>query len=184
MSTVTVPPAHSRHRHSRGRLHRALHVVTNVVLGVAVLVMIALAVSVVALKIGFAPVLSPSMQPAFAPGELLLTREVPATDIKVGDVVVLPSPDTPGERYAHRVISMRTDKDQLVVRTKGDANQAAEPVELRITSEVVPKVTGSIPWVGEAVLAARLPPVRIAVIVLIGVALLVATKRALWRTAR
>jgi signal peptidase len=186
----TAPPAspslQRKHRpvHKRPpgiRIRRVLRVLSGVFLGLAVLAAILGAVAVVVMKIGFSPVLSLSMQPAFNPGDLVLTRAVPASNIAVGDIVVLPRLDIAGERYAHRIVALRIDRDQPVVRTKGDANPAPDPQELRITSDSVPVVVGDVPWVGEVALAGSRAPVRIGLIVLVGAAVLVAAKRALWR---
>ena len=132
------------------------------------------------LHLGFAPILSPSMQPALAPGDLALTRTVPATAVAVGDVVVLPCPDAPGERYAHRVVAVTRSDGQPVVRTQGDANEAADPQALRITSTTVPIVIGQVPAVGTLALWGTHTWVRIAVILFVGPCVLVAAKRALW----
>ncbi|MEU4745103.1 signal peptidase I [Actinosynnema sp. NPDC023658] len=161
-----------------------MRVLSNLLLATAALVAVAVSVLVVVLHVGFAPVLSPSMEPAFAPGGLLVTRPVPAADVRVGDVVVLPRPDAPGERYAHRVISKDTSGGAVVVRTKGDANEAADPQALRIVSDTVPVSVADVPFLGRAALLGQYPGVKVGLIVLIGLALLVAAKRALHRPAR
>ncbi|MBK1784608.1 signal peptidase I [Prauserella cavernicola] len=179
-TAAPVAPVTGRHRR-QAPPRRMLRVLGNVVLGVAAVGAVSLAGLVLVLKLGFAPVLSPSMEPAFAPGDLLVTRAVPATDLKVGDVVVLPRPDAPGERYAHRLISVDASGGQAVVRTKGDANAAADPLELRITSDTVPLVVTDVPVVGQVSLLGQYAWVRIALILLTGGCVLVAAKRALLR---
>ncbi|MET1071578.1 MAG: signal peptidase I, partial [Umezawaea sp.] len=110
---------------------RKPHRLPGAVLAVLALAAVAGAVLVIGFRIGFAPVLSPSMSPAFDPGALLITRPVDARSVEVGDVVVLPRPDAPGERYAHRVVEVDLGQDDPVVRTKGDNNSAADPQRLR-----------------------------------------------------
>ncbi|MGW4522951.1 signal peptidase I [Amycolatopsis sp. NPDC004378] len=170
--TATAPA-----RHRATRPPRRL---PGVVLALVAVFAVAGAVAVFVLRIGFAPVLSPSMEPGFAPGDLLVTRQVDARSVDVGDVVVLPRPDAPGERYAHRVIEVDRSGAEPLVRTKGDNNAAADPQRLRITSATVPVAVGHVPWIGRVALLGQYGVVRVAVIVFVGLCLLVAAKRALW----
>lgn len=172
---VTNAPAPGRHRGPR-RTRR----LPGVLLGAAAVLAVAGAIAVFVLRLGFAPVLSPSMEPGFAPGDLLVTRQVDARSVGVGDVVVLPRPDAPGERYAHRVVEVDRAGNEPLVRTKGDNNAAADPQRLRITSATVPVVAGHVPWIGRAALLGQYGAVRALVIVFAGLCLLVAAKRALW----
>ncbi|GAB3162977.1 hypothetical protein GCM10027258_82790 [Amycolatopsis stemonae] len=170
--TATAPA-----RHRATRPPRRL---PGVVLALVAVLAVAGAVAVFVLRIGFAPVLSPSMEPGFAPGDLLVTRQVDARSVDVGDVVVLPRPDAPGERYAHRVVEVDRSGAEPLVRTKGDNNAAADPQRLRITSATVPVAVGHVPWIGRVALLGQYGVVRVAVIVFVGLCLLVAAKRALW----
>lgn len=172
----TTTRAHGRHR--KARRIRPVRLLTGLLLGVLAVGAVTMAALVLLLHIGFAPVLSPSMQPAFAPGDLLLTRTEPAADIHVGDVVVLPRPDAPGERYAHRVISVRAADGGPIVRTKGDANTAAEPQALHIVSKTVPVVIGHVPAAGRVALLGQYVWLRLALILFIGSCVLVAIRRA------
>ncbi|WP_440899022.1 signal peptidase I, partial [Actinosynnema sp.] len=166
------------------RRRKALRVLGGVLLFLVATAAVAAAVAVVILKIGFAPVLTPSMKPVLNPGDLLVTRATPVSQLKVGDVVVLPRPDMEGERYAHRVISLNTSEGKTVVRTKGDNNTDPDPQALRIESATVPVGIGDLPGVGRAALAVgQAGWLRVAVIVLVGLALLLALKRALIQPA-
>ncbi|OLR94061.1 signal peptidase I [Actinokineospora bangkokensis] len=165
---------------SRRGLRRVL---SGVALAVVTAAAIATGVGVVVFKVGFATVLSPSMEPGLHPGDLLLTRAEPTADLEVGDVVVLPRPDAPGERYSHRVVAVRWSDGDPVVTTKGDNNTAADPQPLRITSDTVPVAFGHVPRVGGVALAGQRPWVRVALIVLVGLALFEALRRAILRRA-
>jgi signal peptidase I len=159
-------------------LRRTVRLVVGAVLTLAALASIALAALIVVGHIGFSPVLSPSMVPAFAPGDLVVTQPEAASDIKVGQVLVLPVPGEPGQRYVHRVISV-TYKDGLpVVQTKGDANPAPEQFKLRITSAKVPQVVTTIPHLGRLAILLRGGMWRAVAVGLIGLLLLVGVKRA------
>src|SRR3712207_5646219 len=48
-------------------------------------------------------VLSGSMGPALAPGDVVVSASVPAAEVQVGDVVVVPDPVRPGETLVQRV---------------------------------------------------------------------------------
>jgi signal peptidase len=134
---------------SRPRAARqAWNLFTGSLLIVAMTASVALAFTVVHERIGFQPVLSPSMVPTFRPGDLLLTKAEPASAVKVGQVVELPIPNEPGQRYSHRIISVTMKDGKPVVRTKGDANPAPESFSLRIDSPTVPVVIATVPGVG------------------------------------
>jgi len=158
MTTATLP---ARHRKATpGITRRVPRVLSGLVLALVALGATTAAVLTAVLHLGFAPVL------------------------RVGDVVILPRPDAPTERYAHRVISINLSSADPVVRTKGDANESADPQPLRITSADVPVAVGHIPAVGRIALMGQYVWARLAVIVLIGLCLLVAAKRLLWDRAR
>lgn len=91
-------------------------------------------------------VLSPSMVPAFSPGDLLVIRAVPAASLAVGDIPVLPDPDEPQFQVAHRVVTVRPtpERGEVFVVTRGDANPEAD-TPATIVSEQVPAVMFSVP---------------------------------------
>lgn len=92
-------------------------------------------------------VLTGSMRPAVQPGDLILTRRVPATELAVGDVAIL---DVPGHSIlAHRIVEVRLDDGgSVVVRTRGDANPLPEePVLIDPTASVAVMV-GRVPALG------------------------------------
>jgi signal peptidase len=179
VTTATIEPpvrAVARGRHRRRSIARPLRVIAGTLVSLAAL---AGAVAVVVLGIGFSPVLSPSMAPTFDAGDLVITRAVATSEVGIGDVVVLPRPDAPGERYVHRIVALQPTPTGPIVVTKGDNNPAADPQRLRITSGEVPIVTGSLPGLGELALGGQQTWPRIALIVLTGGSVLVAAKRLL-----
>jgi signal peptidase I len=125
----------------------------GIALSVLVIVaMVTIALGIVALHVGFQPVLSASMRPTFSPGSVVITRPIATTAIRPGDVLLL---TPPGETspFAHRVTSVTGPADHPIVTTKGDANPAPDPWKDRIVSTRVPKVIGSVPRVGRFVVA-------------------------------
>jgi signal peptidase len=174
---VTTP---ERPRQRRGTPRRILRFLTSVVLAVAAVAAVGGAGVVVVQRLGFSPVLSPSMLPVFGPGDLIVTKPLDTADLRVGDVVVLPLPDSPGQRYVHRVIKVETDDEGLpAVSTKGDNNDEPDPWRLSITSRQVPEVVASIPDAGRLALRTNGAQLRVPLLLLVAGAVLVATKRAL-----
>lgn len=170
-------------RASRARrvpLHlRAVALLGALALLVTTVAAVALAVATVTLHISFAPVLSPSMEPAFGPGDLIVTRALDTRDIAPGQVLVLPLPGAEGQRFVHRVTDVRFEDGQPLVRTKGDNNAAADTWELRVTSHEVPVVMTAVPDAGRLGLLIQGPAVRIALLVGVALLALVGVKRAL-----
>lgn len=122
--------------------------VRDVVLVLGVVATIALALLVALVHIHFMRVASPSMEPTISVGDVVVVRQQTAMELRQGQVVVLPVPDEGGAMFVHRLTSVRIDEGQVIVTTKGDANPAPDPWELRIDSAEVPLVVGQIPMPG------------------------------------
>ena len=99
-------------------------------------------------------VLTGSMQPAFAPGDVVLSERRAPLGVRPGDVVTFHDPSRDGELVTHRVESMRRSGPVVTFVTKGDANDVAEqwtvPVDGNIGRAVlaVPKVGHVLHWAG------------------------------------
>jgi len=174
MTTTALAPATSeaatetatasRERRSIG--YRIWRLVTGMLLIVVTVTSVVGMIFVIHDRVGFSPVLSPSMVPTFAPGDLIITRSEPATSMRVGQIVALPIPGAPGQRYVHRLISVGVKDGKPLVRTKGDANPAPEPFALRVTSKNVPLVIASVPKMGRLSLITRRSTPRLILIAL------------------
>jgi signal peptidase I len=104
---------------------------------------IAVAVQVGGLQV--TRVLSPSMEPTFEPGDLVIIRPIDASDLQVGDVPMLPDPDVPQIQYVHRVMRVDASRPgEVWVVTKGD-NNPGEDSPVTIVTEQVPVVVATIP---------------------------------------
>lgn len=174
---AAAPAAHSRHR-QRSRL---LRVFTGTLLVLTALAAAGAAVSVVMLRLAFMPVLSPSMSPTLDAGDLAITKAVAVSDLRPGDVAVLPILDAPGQHYMHRIIDLTRSPGGTVVATKGDNNTSPDPHHLRITSTNVPVAIGHIPTLGRVALAGQQTWIRIGLILLVGTGALLGAKRLLYR---
>ena len=92
------------------------------------------------------------MRPGINPGDLLFTREVPASTLKVGQIVVLKNPTTL-DLYAHRIVSIIEKPEGLSIQTKGDGNPVADAEIVQVNPlQLVPRGEGHLPVIGRAVL--------------------------------
>ena len=121
----------------------------GVVAGLAGLVTVPRAVGVTPLT-----VLTGSMQPAFAPGDVVLSERRAPLDVRPGDVVTFHDPSRDGELVTHRVERMRRSGSRVTFVTRGDANDVSErwtvPADGNIGRAVlaVPKVGHVLAWAG------------------------------------
>jgi signal peptidase I len=126
------------------------------------------------------PVLSPSMRPTFEAGAAVVAVRAPSSSVRTGDVLVFEAPVEDRRVVAHRVVRVVEAGAHPVVRTRGDANDAADPWMARLQDAAVWKVRADVPKVGYALVYLRRPRVRYALLlVVIGVALL-ASLREVW----
>ncbi|OIH97662.1 S26 family signal peptidase [Curtobacterium sp. MCBA15_001] len=101
--------------------------------------------------IGWHPttVMTGSMEPRLRPGDVVVSRPVPATDLRIGQVLLADDPDQPGHLRMHRAVA--TGPEDTVV-TKGDANPGRDstPVEPSavhgVASLRIPVVAAPIVW--------------------------------------
>jgi signal peptidase len=132
--------------HSKGHINfgRLYSFVVGVLLWTLAITSVGSAAYIIVNKIHFARVLSGSMQPQFDRGDVLILKPLNHERITQGHVVMLPSVQGDGTLFVHRVVEVNRDKGATLVRTKGDANPAADPETLKITSAQVPLVAGVI----------------------------------------
>ena len=121
----------------------------GVVVGLAGLVTVPRAVGITPFT-----VLTGSMRPAFAPGDVVLSERVSPVTARPGDVVTFHDPSRDGELVTHRVVSLRRSGPRVTFVTQGDANDVSErwtvPADGRIGRAVmtVPKVGHVLHWAG------------------------------------
>jgi signal peptidase len=106
-----------------------------------------------------------SMQPAIQAGSLVLVRRVPASSLKLGDVITYTNPLDARKTISHRIIKMYLVGDKVRgFITKGDANQSPD---IPVTSgRVIGKVVWHIPYIGYGLLAAKKPWVILPIVYL------------------
>jgi len=94
-----------------------------------------------------------SMSPTIPAGSVALVQEVPATDLKVGDVVTIDRPDA--LPITHRItnVSDGPSIEERTITMRGDANEAEDPLpytvsDARIVRGSVPHLANVIVWFG------------------------------------
>lgn len=110
-----------------------------------------------------------SMSGTFERGTLVFERQVPVSELKVGDVITYLPPSDSGvtELVTHRIQSITEDASAAngrVFHTKGDANAGADPWTFTLASHTQPRVVGWVPAIGWAFIALSMPIVRMLVI--------------------
>jgi signal peptidase I len=138
--TTSSPPVNRRWR----RIWRATGLVVLAVIGVA---MVGIGVATLAFHLSIRPVLSPSMEPTYGPGWAIITRPVPTSSLKVGDIIVFTPPGESVE-FAHRIVSITGPADQPVVMTKGDNNPTNDAWHARLDSPTTAEVIAEVPILG------------------------------------
>ena len=144
-----------------------------------VIVVVLLAVAVVAIPalVGAEEsyvVLSASMQPSIGAGDVVIVDRVPPSDVEAGNVGVFDTDrrrdDAEPGRVTHRVVEVVDRDGSLQFRTKGDANEEADPT-LSEASQLLGRVRFTVPYLGY-LLTAGTPSLRIGfLVVLPGLAL-------------
>lgn len=125
-------------------------------------------------------VLSGSMRPALAPGDMIVAHEISATEIRAGQIISFAAPGD-GRTMTHRVTSARaTGSGMVAVVTRGDANSTSEHWKIATTG-TVGEIVATIPKVGYATRWAASPDTRILVFSVIGLLLLALGLRSIWR---
>jgi signal peptidase I len=98
---------------------------------------------------------SGSMGRTMPVGSVVLTREVDARAIGVGDIITFRPPGS-GVTTTHRVIAVTHQGSQVLFTTKGDANGSADPDPVVVDARIH-RVEYVIPEVGYLVRDARSP---------------------------
>lgn len=117
-------------------------------------------------------ILTPSMQPAYPPGTLIVVRDVPADDLRIGDVITFQQVTDSAAVVTHRIIGITasTTGERTFV-TRGDDNGAEDPEP--ITEEQIHGALWyAVPWIGWIATARAQGPLGVLIptagIVLIG----------------
>jgi len=123
-----APPRHKRAASARRSRHNAI---VDLALALGTIVVAAVVLGAIA-HLSFVEFRSGSMAPEYPTGTVALVRDVPASDVHVGDVVTV---DRAGQLpITHRVVAAATGRDGITtLRLRGDANAAADPKPYRVS---------------------------------------------------
>lgn len=92
-------------------------------------------------------VLSDSMEPTIAAGDVVIVNEVPTANIDEGEIITFQRPGSETTKVTHRVIDVIHRDGNVYFRTKGDANE--EPDAKLVPAEnVIGVVVFNIPMIG------------------------------------
>jgi len=105
-------------------------------------------------------VLSGSMRPAFSPGDVIIVTPERASDVRAGQVISYRIPVGDHHVQTHRVVKVVRGGTHPVVKTKGDANNAADPWTARLDGTTAWRVRAVLPKVGRVVFWFRSPLVH------------------------
>jgi signal peptidase len=163
----------------RRSLRTTARVTTALVAGAVVTLVVAYAAL---LAIGFKPVAvySGSMRPTLGVGSLAVDRVVPASSVRVGDLITFNDPYTKGRLVTHRVAQIVPTKQGLAYRTKGDANPTRDPWAIRLTNQVG-RVAFDVPLAGYVLYYAHTREIRALLLVIFAIFVLVGLLRWIWR---
>jgi signal peptidase I len=136
----------------------------------------------VLLAAGFKPVAvySGSMRPTLGVGSLAVDRVVPASSVRVGDVITFNDPYVKGRLVTHRVAQIVPTKHGLAYRTKGDANAARDPWAIKLQDQVG-RVAFDVPLAGYLLYFSHTRELRALVLIVFAVSVLAAALHRIWR---
>jgi signal peptidase len=128
-------------------------------------------------------VLSGSMGDAMPIGSVAITRVKDETDIRVGDVMVVPTTHdgSVGVPITHRVIDITSKDGALVFWTKGDANIDADAQGVTLTGGKAPVLQRYIPYAGYVIKWAGTPAGWALMVLLPAAIVLILLMRGIWR---
>jgi signal peptidase I len=164
-------------------MRRSLRTMGKVTVGLFAGSAVAFAVVYAALIVGgYRPVAvySGSMRPTIPVGGLALDRVVPATDVRVGDVITFSDPYVKGRMVTHRVVQIIPTAHGRAYRTKGDANPSRDPWTIKLNAQVG-RVAFSVPVAGYVLVYAHTREIRSALIALAAILVLIGLLGRIWR---
>ena len=129
-----------------------------------------------------------SMEPTIHKGSVIFDRVVPVSSLRVGDVITYtPPPGAQGpvaHAVTHRIVWVGRDRfGARAFRTKGDHNHVDDPWRFTLHSATQAEETFAIPYVGYAIAALSLRPVRMALIGLPALLIALGILVSLWQDA-
>lgn len=134
-----------------GTIARSTLITTAAVVGAITIVIVA-----ICLITGVRPaiVVSGSMSPTIPTGSMTFAREIPVSEVQVGDIVTVDRVIGSG-LVTHRVIDITEADGATELLLQGDANDAPDPAPYPVRT--VGEVVFHVPWLGTAAAVIRTP---------------------------
>ena len=129
-------------------------------------------------------IVSGSMTGTYDRGSLVLDEVVPVSELREGDVITYrpPAGSGPAGLVTHRIAEITTDKlGQRTFRTKGDANDAADPWTFHLPKGEQARVRMGVPHVGFALAALGKRDLRMLIVGLPAGLIALCSLAGLWR---
>jgi signal peptidase len=126
-------------------------------------------------------IVSGSMTGTYDRGSLVIDEVVPVAQLKAGDVITY-RPPAGDHLITHRIAWIGHDQQgRRLYRTKGDANQVADPWTFRLDQPQQARVRFGVPYVGFGLAALGRRDVRMAIIALPALLIAAFNLAGLWR---
>jgi len=126
-------------------------------------------------------VLSGSMRPAFAAGDVVIVTPEPLREVRAGQVITYAIPIADHHVETHRVVRVVRGGEHPIVVTKGDANRTADPWKAELGGTEVWRYRFRIPMLGRAIVALRDPLVHKLTVLLLPALLALYGLARIWR---
>jgi signal peptidase I len=138
-----------------------------------------------ALGYGALAVAGGSMGDSIPNGSLVFGRWVTADELEAGDVVLIQEQreDGPAAPRMHRIVALQDEGGNTVVRTKGDANDAADPTPYVLPERVLTPAY-RLPYLGFLLALVSTTAGWLLLIALPGAGLCLFTLRSIWLSGR
>jgi signal peptidase I len=171
-----------RHRRVSTFVRAMVNVITTTVMVAAVAAFLFLAVGPRVLGYQTSTMLTGSMSPLINPGDVVVTVPVAVKDLKVGDIITYHIPVEDQRVETHRIIDLAVNSQgTATVRTKGDANNGADPWTATLAAGQVDRQVFTVPYLGNAIRALRDPVVLKVLMYGAPAALVVMVLVSIWR---
>ncbi len=131
-------------------------------------------------------IVSGSMTGTYDRGSIVYDEEVPVDQLEVGDSITYAPPpgSSPEELVTHRIAWIGQNKGgKEIFRTKGDANESADPWTFSLDKSEQAKVAFSIPYVGYLLAGLSIPIVRMLAIGIPAIVVAFLILGGIWRDA-
>jgi signal peptidase I len=165
---------------ARGALHRAAETAPRsgkakdavlTVLGLIGIASVLWLIATWAFHLSIIVFVTGSMTPTLPTGSAAVVQQVQASELKVGDIVTVPKPES-GIPVTHRIVDIAAvegSPDERALTLKGDANDIVDPVTYTVSD--AQRVIAGAPGIGWMVVWAKSPVAMVAITLAVALAI-------------